>query len=665
MDHSRLRIAIFGAVACCLALSADGATYSLVTEPDQGLTPIYNLIGSAKHTLDMTMYEFVDTKAEQLLAQAASSGVTVRVILDQNGEKSSNTAAFTYLSSHGVQVHWANPTYAFTHQKTITVDGATSAIMTLNLTTQYYSTSRDFAVIENNPQDVAAIETTFNADFANSTITPAPATDLVWSPTNAQTAILNVINSAKHTLTVENEEMAYATITNALVSAAARGVLVQVIMTNDANDYASAFNQLVAAGVEVSTYAYTASLYIHAKVILADYGSPGAQVFIGSENFSNGSLNKNRELGLILTDAAIMQSLDGTLTADLKGATPWTGSKPAFSLTANPSVVTVNAGKSATSTVTAAVFDGFNSNVSLAATGLPSGVTAKFTPVAIAAPGSGNSTIQITATAAAKPGNYAITITGRGVGFTASAGLTLTIAAVHVANAASLQPGFASGSWVSIFGENLSPVTDAWSNSIVDGKLPVSLDGVKVTIAGQPGFPAYISPTQINAVAPDIGSGTVPVTIDAPNGITTSFTAIAQAAQPAFFQWGSYAVATHADYSYAVKNGTLSATTVAAAPGEVIVLWGTGFGPTNPVAPQGFVTPSDTTYYTAEPVTVTLGNTPVTVYNAALAPGFAALYQIAIQVPESLPESDYPVVASVSGVQSPGSVLLTVAPGSK
>ena len=101
-----------------------------------------------------------DITVANLLAKAAAKGIKVRVILDQNSERGSNTPAYDFLTEHKVPVHWANPSFAVTHQKTITVDQATSAIMTLNLTPTYYTTSRDFAVITNNAADVsAAIET--------------------------------------------------------------------------------------------------------------------------------------------------------------------------------------------------------------------------------------------------------------------------------------------------------------------------------------------------------------------------------------------------------------------------------------------------------------------------------------------------------------------------
>ena len=77
---------------------------------------------------------------------------------------------------------WANDSEIF-HQKTITVDGDESAIMTGNLTPQYYATTRDFVVMDSQPADVAAIETVFARDWAGAVPSPGlPGIDLVWSP---------------------------------------------------------------------------------------------------------------------------------------------------------------------------------------------------------------------------------------------------------------------------------------------------------------------------------------------------------------------------------------------------------------------------------------------------------------------------------------------------
>ena len=71
----------------------------------------------------------------------------------------------------------------------------------------------------------------------------------------------------------------------------------KVIMTNDDNTYATEFNALKAAGVQVVTYKDSSSiLYIHAKVILADFGFSGAQkLFIGSLQFWNSMVQHVRD----------------------------------------------------------------------------------------------------------------------------------------------------------------------------------------------------------------------------------------------------------------------------------------------------------------------------------------------------------------------------------
>lgn len=293
-------------------------SWSLVTEPNQGMGTIYSLMSSPQHTLDMTMYELSDPQAVDILEADARRGVVVRVLLDSDYESSYNQSAFNSLSSNGVQVRWA-PAGTIFHQKTITVDGRTSAIMTLNLTNAYYSTSRDFAVVTTDTQDVAAIEQVFSEDWNGSGPPTAGPTglDLVWSP-GAQSSIVSLIDSARSSLLVENEEMDDSSVTTALEGAAERGVSVEVVMTYSSS-WAGAFSQLVDAGVKVSTYPSEGPLYVHAKVIVAD----GASLFLGSQNFSVSSLDYNRELGIITSDPALVGAVSQTVSADFAGATPF------------------------------------------------------------------------------------------------------------------------------------------------------------------------------------------------------------------------------------------------------------------------------------------------------------------------------------------------------
>jgi cardiolipin synthase len=307
------------------AAAGGSGTLRVLVEPAAGVGAIYKLITGAKSSVDLTMYELRDTTAEDDLAADAKRGVDVRVILDRHLEKSRNTATYDFLSAHHVHVTWADSGVTY-HQKTLTVDGKTSAVMTLNMVSEDYSGTRDFAIIDTRPADIQAIVTTFNADFAHRPITPPDGADLVWSPTNSQASILAVINGAKHTLSVENEEMGDPTITSALVAAAKRGVDVKVVMTAE-SEWDSAFGQLVRAGVHVRLYADSDKvLYIHAKAVVADAGRSDQQLFVGSENFSKASLDYNRELGIRTTNKAVIATVNATLASDYAGAKPYSGS---------------------------------------------------------------------------------------------------------------------------------------------------------------------------------------------------------------------------------------------------------------------------------------------------------------------------------------------------
>ena len=294
----------------------------LYTEPAAGFSPVYHLIKHARHYIDLTMYEFSDPTAERDLAAAARRGVTVKVVLDQR-EKTRNSPTYDYLKLHGVRVAWSSPSFEYTHQKTLLVDGSTAVIMTANLTSEYYSSTRDFLVTDTKPADLAAIARVFNADFARRPIRPGDGRDLVWSPTGSQAQLLALINGARKSLRIYSEEMGDTTIEDALIQAAHRGVDVRVCGENTSGEYDSDFSRLARAGVHVSYYSSSHGLYIHGKVIEADDGTGRARVFIGSENFSATSLNRNRELGLITGSRTVMSSIAATFAGDYRDGRHW------------------------------------------------------------------------------------------------------------------------------------------------------------------------------------------------------------------------------------------------------------------------------------------------------------------------------------------------------
>ena len=98
--------------------------------------------------------------------------------------------------------------------------------------------------------------------------------------------------------------------------------------------------------------------------------------------------------------------------ADLINALTGTSTSPNFTISASPTSVSVVQGSSGTSTITTAVSGGFDSAITLSASGQPTGVTVGFSPTSIT--GSGSSTMTLTVASNTATGTYPITVTGTG-----------------------------------------------------------------------------------------------------------------------------------------------------------------------------------------------------------------------------------------------------------
>ncbi len=356
----------------------------------------------------------------------------------------------------------------------------------------------------------------------------------------------------------------------------------------------------------------------------------------------------------------------GNLVTILNGLTP----APALAVSKNQFQFTYVSGGAAPASQSVAISNSGTGKLSWTATANSPWLTVS--PASGTAPA--NLTVSISP-ASLTPATYTGTVSVASAGAVASPqsiAVTLTVSAASnapvitgVVNGASFQAGIQSGSWVTIQGSNLSNTNPGriWTSSeIVNGKLPTSLDGTSVTIDGKAAYVYYISPAQLNVQAPtDSTIGMVPVVVTNNGQVSSAFSAQLQTYSPAFFVYSptSYAIAQHyPDYAL-VGNPNAIPGTIAAHPGDVLILWATGFGPTSPATPAGIVV-TGAPAVTMLP-TVTVGGVTVSVVGTpVLSPDSAGLYQVAIQLPASVPTGVVPIQASVAGVTSPATVMLYV-----
>lgn len=230
-----------------------------------------------------------------------------------------------------------------------------------------------------------------------------------------------------------------------------------------------------------------------------------------------------------------------------------------------------------------------------------------------------------------------------------------------VLNGASFQATISPNSWITIFGADLAGSVRTWGPSdFTNSLLPKTLDGVGVNVNGRAAYVYSISPTQINALAPgDTASGNISVEVVRSGLRSDPVAAVLSRVSPAFFIFNNdkYAAATHADRTFVGPTALFPGASTPAKPGETIVLWGTGFGVTNPAVPEGLIVTTALELPT-KPV-VRIGSLTADVQFAGLTA--AGVYQINVKVPDALPSGDHPVVADLGGVSTPAGVLITVA----
>lgn len=337
---------------------------------------------------------------------------------------------------------------------------------------------------------------------------------------------------------------------------------------------------------------------------------------------------------------------------------------------AGPSRVRLLSGNNQTGPPGALLPDPLEFAVENASGGPVSGTNVNFTVTnATVTPSSGttdvNGRIQTRVTLGSTVGSATVTASVAGA---TSASATMTVAApavtiTSIVNGASFQPEVPSQSWITIRGANLSNTTRVWTGSDFQGTtLPTTLDGVSVRINGKSAAVSYISPTQINVLAPyDTATGPVLVNVTSPLG-TAQTTVTLRRMAPSFFMFDpenrKYVAAVHPDGTYGGKPGLFgtAVSTRSFVPGGRALLFGTGFGDTSPLVPTDRVFQGASSL--AANVTIRIGGVAATVEFAGLVG--VGLYQFNIVVP-NLAAGDHAVVAEIGGVSSGTGSFLTLA----
>jgi uncharacterized protein (TIGR03437 family) len=220
-------------------------------------------------------------------------------------------------------------------------------------------------------------------------------------------------------------------------------------------------------------------------------------------------------------------------------------------------------------------------------------------------------------------------------------------------------PNIAPGTWVEIYGVNLAGSSREWAGTDFQGTTaPITLDGTSVTIGGAQAFVRFISPTQVNAQIPSgVAPGPQQMTVTTSIGTSAAYPVTVNATQPGFLAPTSfliggkqYLAALHADGSFVLPTGALPGfSTIQAKPGEIIILYGIGFGPVSPAINAGQVVAAANQL--VQPFTIQFAQAGATVLYDGLAPNFVGLYQFNVVVPNVSDNDLTPITFTLGGAQ--------------
>ncbi len=199
-------------------------------------------------------------------------------------------------------------------------------------------------------------------------------------------------------------------------------------------------------------------------------------------------------------------------------------------------------------------------------------------------------------------------------------------------------PYAAPGSYIEIYGTNLAgDVSRGWTTAdFVAGAAPTTLENVSVTVNGRPAFVNFVSKTQLNVQLPaDLPTGSAaPIVVTYRNQVSAAFQLdlrplAAGLLAPASFKVGDkqFVASVHA------TDGTFVRADSPARPNEILLFYGVGFGPVDPITVPyaGRVVESAATI--TAPVEFEFGATKAEVIYAGLAGGLVGVYQFNVRVP--------------------------------
>jgi cardiolipin synthase len=297
---------------------------SLIVLPDDSPQPIIDALNKAEKSIRIKMFVFSNPELLEAVIAAHRRGVDTRVMLNperRDGQKE-NSDCRTTLTKAGVPVLDSNPAFDITHEKSMVIDDEIAFVQSLNWETENLTTTRDYAIITTHKHEVDEVSQCFDADWMRAEFKTGDHSHLIWCIGNGRQRLGRLIDSAKHSLWLQNERYQDPVIIEHLVRAHCRGVKIRImakpphkLKKDKLIEGVSGLRILQDMGVEIRKLKH---IKLHAKLMLSD----DTRAIIGSINLAPGSFDSRRELAIEVEDEPIIHRLHKIVRHDWDNSHP-------------------------------------------------------------------------------------------------------------------------------------------------------------------------------------------------------------------------------------------------------------------------------------------------------------------------------------------------------
>jgi len=297
---------------------------SLIILPDDTIKPILDGIADANQLLRIKMFIFSEPVLIDAVIAARQRGVIVKVMLNPSRSNGAvlNETTRKKLEEAGVEVKDTNPVFKVSHEKSMVVDDRIAFVQSLNWAPRHLTETRDYAISTTHTKEVAEIINCFDCDWLRMPFNPGETAHLIWCRGNGRIRIAHFIDSAKHSLFLQNDRYQDMVIIERLIRAANRGVKVHIMSPSPHSMKQEKLVEAVGGlrimndvGIKIHNLQH---LVLHAKLLMAD----GERAIIGSINLTTGSFDERRELAIEIANEKILERLREIEHKDWKHSYP-------------------------------------------------------------------------------------------------------------------------------------------------------------------------------------------------------------------------------------------------------------------------------------------------------------------------------------------------------